>query len=111
MFTSIDKGATDENLIQIGLEADMIRHKGLYEIEIVFSEEKSSNMNPSPSSCHRLFDSLYHNIAATSLPDMSTADIWFELYSPPPMTIRAKSMKILMDCDLENKDTIMTLKQ
>ncbi|KAF8942214.1 hypothetical protein BGZ47_006700 [Haplosporangium gracile] len=37
-------------------------------------------MNPSPSSCHRVFDSLYHEIVATSHPDTSTADIWFEFY-------------------------------
>ncbi|KAF9096626.1 hypothetical protein BGX23_010802 [Mortierella sp. AD031] len=64
------------------MEAKAILHRGLYQFEIVLSEEVSSYHSPSPSSCHRLFDSLYHEIVATALPESATADIWFEFQSP-----------------------------
>ncbi|KAF9132739.1 hypothetical protein BGW39_011443 [Mortierella sp. 14UC] len=69
--------------LDVELEAEAIRHRGRYEFEIVLSEEISSYMNPSPSSCHRVTDSLYHEIVATSQPDTSSADVWFEFYPPP----------------------------
>ncbi|KAG9069080.1 hypothetical protein KI688_009973 [Linnemannia hyalina] len=64
----------------VELEADAIWHRGNYVFEIVLSEDTLPYMNPSPSSCHRVFDSLYHEIVVTSHPDTSTADIWFEFY-------------------------------
>lgn len=64
----------------VELEANAILYRGKYVFEIVLSEEIPSYMNPSPSSCHRVFDTLYHEIVATSKPDTSTADIWFEFY-------------------------------
>ncbi|KAF9549529.1 hypothetical protein EC957_003479 [Mortierella hygrophila] len=65
---------------QLELEANAIWHRGNYVFEIVLSEDILPYMNPSPSSCHRVFDSLYHGIVVTSHPDISTADIWFEFH-------------------------------
>ncbi|KAF9152228.1 hypothetical protein BG015_005619, partial [Linnemannia schmuckeri] len=80
MSMFLDGVSTGDTPIRVELEANAILHRGKYAFEIVLSEEISSYMNPSPSSCHRVFDSLYHEIVATSHPDTSTADIWFEFY-------------------------------
>ncbi|KAG0284998.1 hypothetical protein BGZ97_007976 [Linnemannia gamsii] len=78
MAMFLDGSSTGDIPIRVELEANAIRHRGNYVFEIVLSEDMSSYMSPSPSSCHRVFDSLYHEIIATSIPDTSTADIWFE---------------------------------
>ncbi|KAF9325897.1 hypothetical protein BGZ91_002196 [Linnemannia elongata] len=72
MFMFLDGSSTGDTPIRVELEANAIRHRGNYVFEIVLSEDISSYMNPSPSSCHRVFDSLYHEIVATSHPDPST---------------------------------------
>ncbi|KAI1318429.1 hypothetical protein EDD11_006513 [Mortierella claussenii] len=77
----LDDTARGDIPIRVELDADVIRYKGRYQIEIVLSEEVPSYQTPSPSSCYRMLDSMFHNVAATCIPNPATADIWFEFYS------------------------------
>ncbi|KAF9402034.1 hypothetical protein BGX21_011458 [Mortierella sp. AD011] len=60
-------------------DANDILYRGAYEFEIVLSEE--SYLIPSPSSSHRVLDSMFHKVVATSLPNPMTANIWFEFHN------------------------------
>jgi len=62
----------------VQLEAETVLHRGKYQFEFVFSEESTMYHIPSPSSCLRILDSLFHEVVATSLPNPQTANIWFD---------------------------------
>ncbi|ORZ07313.1 hypothetical protein BCR41DRAFT_388998 [Lobosporangium transversale] len=65
----------------VGLDADVILHRGMYHFEIVFLEDISSYQVPSLCSCHRILDSMFHEVIAEPIPDTTGADIWFEFTS------------------------------
>ncbi|KAG0033310.1 hypothetical protein BGZ81_008780 [Podila clonocystis] len=64
--------------IRVEVDATEVLHDGKYVIVVVLSEEKSMSQITSPLSCHRIMDSLYHDIQPTSQPDPDSADVWFE---------------------------------
>ncbi|KAF9359163.1 hypothetical protein BGX26_013016 [Mortierella sp. AD094] len=70
-------GRGDTPILEI--DACDILCRGAYEFEIVLSEE--SYLVPSPSSYHRVLDSMFHKVVATSLPNSMTANIWFEFHN------------------------------
>ncbi|KAG0046016.1 hypothetical protein BGZ83_008799 [Gryganskiella cystojenkinii] len=59
-------------------DADSILNRNKYELEFVITEEIPTYQVPSPSSCHRILDTLFHDIVVTVKPDPVTADIFFE---------------------------------
>ncbi|KAG0034878.1 hypothetical protein BGZ82_005568 [Podila clonocystis] len=76
MSTFLRGRSTDS--IRVEVDATEVLHDGKYVIVLVLSEEKSMSQITSPSSCHRIMDSLYHDIQPTSQPDPDSADVWFE---------------------------------
>ncbi|KAG0355269.1 hypothetical protein BGZ54_001223 [Gamsiella multidivaricata] len=66
----------------VELDAATLWHRNVYHFEIVISEEFACYHVPSLSACHRVLDSLYHEIVPTFLPSQNTTDIWFEFHPP-----------------------------
>ncbi|KAF9116100.1 hypothetical protein BGX27_004898 [Mortierella sp. AM989] len=75
-------------------DASSILYRNVYQFEIVLSEETSSDLLPSPSSCHRILDAMFHEVTITSLPTPATANIWFEFRDPEGESTRENAVAV-----------------
>ncbi|KAF9436248.1 hypothetical protein BGZ76_004476 [Entomortierella beljakovae] len=67
-----------DRTVRVELDAEAILNHSMYQFEMMFSNNNLLAMELNPTQYHQILDSMFHKIIATSLPDPSMADIWFE---------------------------------
>ncbi|KAF9430452.1 hypothetical protein BGZ94_006800 [Podila epigama] len=103
------RGSPSDSL-RVELDANELMHNGMFEFELVLSEETSMAMLTSPSSCHRLMDELYHDIQPNLQPNPQDADICFDFLNETELSEPQSQRQLLTSTMTTRRQEVRSLK-